>query len=1147
MHRGFAIAGGLLVAMMSVRAADQLWQPLDHVPLAMQQLRPWIRPPNARPFRLRTDDLQRVLTQPAEIALPMPDGSLARFRVIESPVMAPELVAKFPRIKTYLGQGIDDPSATVRFDWTPAGFHAQILSPRGAVYVDPYSDGDVETYTSYYKRDYRRAAAGFVCLTKSADLAAQPAAAVEALSSGATLRTYRLACAATGEYTEFHGGTVEAGLAAIVTAINRVTGILEVEVAVRLQLVGNNDQIVYTNPATDPYSNNNPSTMLNQNQSNLDNVIGIANYDIGHVFGTAGGGIAVLGAACVTSLKAQGATGISNPVGDPFAVDYVAHEIGHQFDANHTFNSTTGGCSGNRNGSTAYEPGSGSTIMAYSGLCDSDNIQTDADPYYLHSSYDEIVSFTTAGSGSGCPATTATGNTAPTVNAGPDYVIPQNTPFTLTATGNDPDGDPFTYCWELRDLGPAQTLADPDNGSSPLFRTFNPTNHPSRTFPKLSAILNNTSSLGEKLPTTSRTLHFRVTVRDHRAGGGGVNTDDMAVTVNASAGPFRVTFPNATATLSGLQTITWSVAGTATHASHVNIRLATDGGQDFPIILAANTPNDGSQTIVLPNLNTATARVKVEAVGNIFFDISDANFTIEPGIPTPLIVGAGSALTTETCGPANTAIDPDETVTVAFALQNIGTLDTTNLVGTLLPTGGVSFPSAPQNFGALIAGVAAVSRPFTFTASGTCGGTITAVLQLQDGAVDLGTVTNVLTLGDASAGVASSTNAAAIAIPASGNNGPAGPYPASITVAGLSGAITKVTVTLHQLSHTRPDDLDILLVGPTGQSVLLMSDAGGSPDAVNLTLTFDDDAPAAPPDSGGLAAGTFRPVNYGSPDSFLAPAPAGPYGATLATFVGTDPNGAWSLYVLDDASPSAGSLAGGWSLTIASATITCCEDSNQPPVINAATISPAAPTTTNDLVATVTDANDPDNDPITFAWQWQESTDGAAFSELAFNTDTLPATATVSGNHYRAVITPNDGQIDGLPFTTAAVQVPADSDGDELNDDWEIVHFGSLAATADADPDGDWWTNAQEQAAGTDPNDQTSALHITAIESLNGDLVLSFTTVAGKSYRAEYSDDLPADTWTTFADDIPGTGSIVQVTDPSPAPEVRQYRVVLLP
>lgn len=608
-------------------------------------LEPWVQPEKYQYVEVNSvalvDALERVpmeftnqaISAPFIMTLPMPDGTFARFEVVESPVMDPALAAKFPEIRTYLGQGIDDPAATVRFDWTPSGFHAQILSPAGAVYIDPLWRNDTLSYASYYKRDYRRGADGFNCLTPGGNAIEIPEGEGGVASTGEIRRTYRLACAATGEYTAFHGGSQAAGLAAVVTAINRVTGVYETEVSVRLSLVANNNLIIYTNGATDPYTNNDGFAMLSQNQSNLNSVIGSANYDIGHVFSTGGGGVAGLGVVCVNTQKARGVTGLPSPTGDGFYIDYVAHEMGHQFGSNHCFNGVNGSCSGgNRNAATAYEPGSASTIMGYAGICGADNLQAHSDPYFHSVSYDEIRVFMQSGTGNGRAQQTATGNLPPTVNAGPDYVIPRNTPFVLTAAlGTDPDGDTITYSWEQRDLGAAQALSGADNGTSPILRVWNPTLTPTRFVPRLSNLLANTLPIGEKYPAVNRTMDFRVMVRDNRAGSGGIGVDNMIVTVNASAGPFVVTFPNTNLDLSGLITVAWSVANTTAapvNAANVDIYLSTDGGTTFPTLLVSGTPNDGSEDVLLPNTPTTTARIKVQGLGNIFFDISNTNFEI---------------------------------------------------------------------------------------------------------------------------------------------------------------------------------------------------------------------------------------------------------------------------------------------------------------------------------------------------------------------------------------------------------------------------------------------------------------------------------------------------------------------------------------
>jgi len=596
--------------------------------------------------------------EPAVILLPMPDGKFARFAFVASAIMAPELAAAYPELRTYLGWGLTDPHARVRFDLTPAGLHAQILSPSGAVYIDPAGPGDAITHVSYYKRDFRRVLDDFGCHISGE--APDFGIDVPTSRAGGQLRTYRLAVAATREYTQFHGGTVLAGLGAIVTAINRVNGIFETELGIRLELVANNNLLVYT-AEPDPYTNGNSLSMIAENQSNLDLVIGDGSYDLGHVFGTGGGGRAILGCVCSAGQKAQAATGIASPIGDPYYVDYVAHEFGHQFAAQHTFNSVSAFCGATdqRVANSAYEPGSGSTIMAYPGICGADNLQAHADPYFHHESFRQISNFINFGLGASCGASVSTGNADPVVNAGPNYIIPRLTPFTLVGSASDPDLDPLTYSWEERDLGVAAAVSDPDNGSSPLFRFWPPTAEPVRTLPRLAELLNNTAPFGEQLPNSNRILNFRLSARDNVAGGGGVAHDDMQVTIDVSAGPFTITAPNAGAEVwsdSGL--VTWNVAGTNTgaiSATLVDIMLSTNGGLTFPIVLAASTPNDGSEAVSFTVQSTNQARVKVAAVGNIFFDLSNANFTIDapalrielpdgppasvaPGIPTPFAV-----------------------------------------------------------------------------------------------------------------------------------------------------------------------------------------------------------------------------------------------------------------------------------------------------------------------------------------------------------------------------------------------------------------------------------------------------------------------------------------------------------------------------
>ncbi len=633
-------------------------------------------------------------SQAPVISLPMPDGKLARFHVWESSLMEPGLAAKFPEMRTFAGQGIDDPYATIRFDYSPYfGFHAQILSAaNGRVFIDPYARYDVNNYISYYTKDnphnknFKCETEGIEGLNRSEVVAAGPC-------RGTQLYTYRLALACTGEYAVAVAGvnpTVPTVAAAMLTSVNRVSGVFEKETAIRMVLVANNDLLIYLDGATDPYSNNSGGAMLSQNQTNVDNVIGAANYDVGHVFSTGGGGIAGLGVICLGGQKARGVTGSSSPIGDDFDIDYVAHELGHQFSGNHTFNSSTGSCGGgNRNASTAYEVGAGTTIMSYAGICGSDNTQPHSDPFFHAVSFDEI-GINAAGSGNSCAVITSNGNILPVITAmnNNGVSIPIRTPFTLTSSATDANGDALTYCWEEWDLGTAGAWnSGANSATAPLFKSRPPKTTGSRTFPDMSVILagypnNPTSTMGglkgETLPAVPRAMKFRLTVRDNRAGGGGVVTGGegcqtgftipFQINVVGST-PFTLSAPNGGEVFTGgtAQTVTWDVAGTDVapiNTSNVRLTLSTDGGLTYPIELIASTPNDGTQLVTLPCLNTSTARIRVEAVGNIFFDISNANFSIVPGydfnspapIASPCIVPASMTASIGTltpCGFAN--------------------------------------------------------------------------------------------------------------------------------------------------------------------------------------------------------------------------------------------------------------------------------------------------------------------------------------------------------------------------------------------------------------------------------------------------------------------------------------------------------------
>jgi len=572
------------------------------------------------------------------IVLPMPDGTKAKFKIWKSSVMAPELAQKFPQLITLTGQGVDDQYATIKLDVTELGFHAQIKSiATGDTYIDPYAKNDVNNYIVYKKGDLIDKNPK-VCETKDEGFQPEKKSGQKTVtqSVGTQIRIFRLAMACTGEYARAVTGstspTVAQTLSAIVTTVNRVNGVYEQEVAVRLILIPNETSIIFTDPATDPFNgNNSASTLINESQTQINSLIGAANYDVGHTFSTGGGGLAGLGVICNNSTKARGITGSPNPVGDPYDIDYVAHEVGHQFNGPHTFNATTVNCGGgNRSSANAVEPGSGITIMAYAGICGAtNNLANNSIPIFHTRSFESI---TTKVRSTSCQVTNPVSNTAPVVNAGNNYTIPKSTPFKLTGSATDAETTALTYCWEQNDVGPESDWNAP-TGNAALFRSFMPVTVPHRYFPKITDIINNTTTKGEVLPSYGRTMEFRLTVRDNNAGCAGVANDDAAITVDGNSGPFKVTAPASAVSWNGnsSQTITWDVANTTAapvSCANVSILLSTDGGLTYPTTIIASTPNDGSEVITVPNINTTQARIMVAGVDNVFFNINPVNFSI---------------------------------------------------------------------------------------------------------------------------------------------------------------------------------------------------------------------------------------------------------------------------------------------------------------------------------------------------------------------------------------------------------------------------------------------------------------------------------------------------------------------------------------
>ncbi|TDR24684.1 reprolysin-like metallopeptidase [Flavobacterium cheniae] len=581
------------------------------------------------------------------VNFPNSKGELSRFRVYEAPIMEKGLADRYPDIKSYAAVGIDDPTVKLRFSVTLFGLHVMSTSGNeGTYYIDTYTK-DLNNYIVYSRKDLY-AVRTFACHFQDnhEEIAEQNRSAVEnqILATDGIFRQYRLAMACTIEYAAFHvaaagltGGSVAARKAAVLAAMNvtmtRVNGVYERDMSLRMNLVANNDVIIFVD--TDSFSNTNAGALINESQTVINGAIGSANYDIGHTVSTGGGGLAGLGVVCNNANKARGITGSPSPVGDPYDIDYVAHEMGHQFGGPHTFSSnddTAGNCdSGNNSPANSVEPGSGSTIMAYAGICE-ENVQSNSDAYFHAVS---IASMNAVMIGSGnCAPQAANGNNPPVISALTNYTIPQGTAFVLTGNATDANaGASLTYCWEQTNAAAGTNFPTSTQTTGPVYRSLNPTTSNKRYLPNFQSVLSgNLAPTWEVTPTIGRTLNFALTVRDNQTPTGGQTARaNMTVTTVAAAGPFTVTSPaaNASWNTNSSQTITWNVAGTTgngINTANVNILLSTDNGVTFSTLLA-NTPNDGTQVVTMPATPAVNCRILVEAVGNIFYAVSP-NFAL---------------------------------------------------------------------------------------------------------------------------------------------------------------------------------------------------------------------------------------------------------------------------------------------------------------------------------------------------------------------------------------------------------------------------------------------------------------------------------------------------------------------------------------
>ena len=578
------------------------------------------------------------------VALPMADGTMEDFAVWQVAIMAPELAAKAPYIHTYGGESLRNPGKTVRFSLTVRGFRAMIMRPDlGVEYIEPHTWGQSDYYLAFDRtalppgplQGLTRGVAPGTTLTPDA-YPFTPAVEDRGPSlEPVKLRVLRYVAACTGQFAQDHGGTLESVLSAVVEYTNMVSATYERDVDMRLQLVANNDKVIYLDPDTDPYSGLEVFNWMDQNQAIVNTKIGSANYDLGHVYARyiQGNAIGVAGGNGCAESKARGcsAGNGNNDYGDGF-LGVIGQEIGHQMGGGHTWNRCDGG--GGRAGNTAFEPGSGSTIMSYAGACGPDNVQNNADLYYHSGSIEEIRNYFLNAPGN-CGTDIITDNMAPVVTLPYQngFFIPISTPFVLDGSAVDGDGDAMTYCWEGIDAGPESPLGQP-SGSAAIFRTRPPVGVTHRYFPKLTTVLFNGSDISEQLPTYTRDMTFRLTARDNRLNGGGVGWADVEFKAFEGAGPFLVQYPNLSTTtwnVGEYVTVTWDVANTdqsPVNCKKVNILLSVNSGNAYPVTLASNVDNDGSQTVQVPANLGPLARVRIDAVNNVFYDVSNQNFKI---------------------------------------------------------------------------------------------------------------------------------------------------------------------------------------------------------------------------------------------------------------------------------------------------------------------------------------------------------------------------------------------------------------------------------------------------------------------------------------------------------------------------------------
>ncbi len=669
----------------------------------------------------------------SRMLFPNDEGTLEAYEVWETPVFHPDLAKKYPNIRSYTGVAIKG-GAKIKFSVAPAGLQATILTFDGtpSSFIEAQSGAE----NTYRLHKGNTASKAFVCGTKNIALP-QKSSAARNLATDQLLRRYRIAVSTTGEYASYHGGTVAGALGAINATLTRVNAVFEADLGVTLELVANNDAVVFTNAATDPYS----GSFNAQVQNTLTSVIGEENYDVGHLFhrDNDNGNAGFIGSVCVDNRKGSAFASAQIPEGDAFDLDYVAHELGHQFGANHTWSFETEGTG------VQVEPASGTTIMGYAGIVEGNNLAANGDDYFHHVSLVQIQDYLRTTS---CSLNTNLSNNPPIITPQPDYQIPSGTAFVLTGVATDVDADPLTYAWEQIDDGVVVTATfGPNNVSGANFRSLPPTSSPERYFPRLSRIVAGTleqenpgiNEAWETVANVGRDLNFALTVRDNNPEGGQITSDSLVVTVLDNAGPFRVSSQSAGEVYEAgsVQTVSWDVAGTNAapiNEASVDIYLSTDGGSTFNTPLATNVPNTGSASVQIPGIATTNARVMVKASNSIFLAVNSAPFTIAE---TSAILSV-TPLTFSACKPddVNIPITYESfngfSETMTFSI-NASQPFTAAFSPTTATTNGTAVALTLGNTAAIPAGthtVEVLATGATFTAS------VTLEVQLFDAALD---------------------------------------------------------------------------------------------------------------------------------------------------------------------------------------------------------------------------------------------------------------------------------------------------------------------------------------------------------------------------------------------------------------------------